>query len=132
MTVLPVYQATFSSECIFLIYMAISLTSLTVASPPMNDTHVMEPSYFSIILSMMSCVSSSPLSLHRYLLWHPGHRHGQLLMLMARVTSSGISWKTMLSFTNFIFPLYFYHISQQTGVCDAPSFLAAHALIPGL
>ena len=38
-----------------------------------------------------SPVSGRPMSCHRYALWHPGQRHGQLEMLTANVTSSGIS-----------------------------------------
>lgn len=35
------------------------------------------------------------MSSHRYGLWHPGQWHGHREMLMASVTSSGISWNTI-------------------------------------
>lgn len=60
-------------------------------------------------LSMLSCVSGVPVSAHRYLLWHPGHLHGQFVMLMASVTSSGTSWNTMPVFSYFMRMIFVVH-----------------------
>ena len=42
-----------------------------------------------------SAVNSSPLFAHKNWLWQPGQRHGHPEILMASVTSSGNSWKTI-------------------------------------
>ena len=63
----------------------------TTASPPMKHTQVTSFLYSVMNRSSTIGVSGSPMSCHRYWLWQLGHRHGQLVMFMESVTSSGIS-----------------------------------------
>lgn len=66
------------------------------------------------------------MSSHRYGLWHPGQWHGHREMLMASVTSSGISWNTIPVLT---------YLSMLVVVCVGVCWLVCvveEALLPVL
>ena len=63
--------------------------------PPIKPTQVMVSFAPWISADSVSAVNSSPLFAHKNWLWQPGQRHGHPEILMASVTSSGNSWKTI-------------------------------------
>ena len=70
-------------------------TSKGSASPPIKQTQVTAFPYFCKRCPRLSSVKDSPTFSNKWGLWQPLHLLGQLERLIARVTSSGISWNTM-------------------------------------